>query len=62
MYVSIWSAGDRCFTLDVTGDDYDPLIYKHYEGYIRYVIYQRYDKYDSISEIYTVSIQQTGKR
>lgn len=39
MYVSIWSAGDKCFTLDVTGDDYDPLIYKYYAGCIRYVVY-----------------------
>ena len=39
MYVSVSIAGGRCFTLDVTGDDYDPLIYNHFKGYIRYVVY-----------------------
>lgn len=65
MYVYIATGGDGGVNthtvLDVTGDDYDPLIYNHFRGYITEVVYQRYGKHGSISEIHTVSLQQTGK-
>lgn len=43
MYVYIISGYDgglnMCTELDVTGDDYDPLIYNHFRGYIAKVVY-----------------------
>lgn len=43
MYVYIATGGDGGVNthtvLDVTGDDYDPLIYNHFRGYITEVVY-----------------------
>lgn len=43
MYVYIATGGDGGVNthtvLDVTGDDYDPLIYNHFRGYISKVVY-----------------------
>lgn len=43
MYVYIVSGFDGGLDvhtmLDVTGDDYDPLLYNHFRGYISKVVY-----------------------